>query len=198
MNNEKTRRLSPKIVVVAVFVGLGMIFLSTFLYRVENPSLTKQRRAAPPPSAETAEHGDDQSMDEIKNLMMRMRENPEDPEVLKSLGGRFMQMGSYQDAAGFLEKALMADPSDVETMMMIGVTQFNLENYPEAADHFELVLSQDPDNAMARYNLGVLYMHYLEKQEQAREHLRAVVESEAAAEDIKAEARRQLEAGHSE
>jgi thioredoxin-like negative regulator of GroEL len=60
------------------------------------------------------------------------------------------------------------------------------------------VLSQDPDNAMARYNLGVLYMHYLEKQEQARKHLRAVVESEAAAEDIKAEARRQLEAGHSE
>lgn len=187
--------VQPKHVILLVGLGLALILITAVIYRLSHPHLTvalnqpqQQRQSAQP----AAEHGE-QDMSAIRELMVQMRENPNDPELLKALGREFMHMKAWDQAKGFLEKAVMNAPSDVEALMMLGVDLFNMQQHQEAAEQFDLVISLDPDNVMARYNLGIINKYGLKNPEKAKEYFQYVVESENVSDDIRRHAEAELE-----
>jgi tetratricopeptide (TPR) repeat protein len=189
--------VQPKHVILLVCLGMALILITAVIYRLTHPNLTvalkqpqqQQQQSAP----SSAEHGGEQDMTAIRDLMSKMRESPDDPEVLKALGREFMHMQAWEQAKGFLERAVMNAPSDVEALMMLGVNLFNMQNHQEAAEQFELVLSLDPDNVMARYNLGIINKYGLENPEKARDYFNQVLESENVSDQIRKQAAAELE-----
>lgn len=195
MATTENRLVQPRHVVLLLGLGFVLIFITALVYRLSHPNLTlvpMSRNQAMQSQAEH-DHGDEVDMNQIAALMAKMRENPDDPEILKSLGQRFMHMKAFEQAKGFLEKAVMIQPSDVEAMTMLGVTLFNMQRYEEAAEQFELVLSLAPDNTMAKFNLGVINKYGLNNPDKAREYFEDVVKSDNIDEHIREEAKRELQ-----
>jgi cytochrome c-type biogenesis protein CcmH/NrfG len=186
--------VQPRHVVLVVSAGFVLLLATAFVYRITHPSLT---RSPNQPAHTAADHEDGQAqsqqdMSAVRELMVRLSENPGDPETLKSLGREFMRMEAWEQAKGFLEQSVAAKPTDTDAMMMLGVALFNMQSFREAADQFELIVSLDEDNAMALYNLGVIYKHGLEDPDTARGYFNRVLESEAANEQLRAQASREL------
>lgn len=182
-----------KLVVGFVAAGLVAMFLWSFAYRVDNPSLVQAPRQARSAQADDHDHeqqqGDEAGMKMIATLMQRLQENPEDVDTLAILGEQFMRMGQWDRATQLLERALAVAPANVEVLSMLGICDFNREKYRESAAKFETILELAPQNVMARYNLGVLYGHFLDDKAKAREFFQAVVDAPDVDEQTRQQAR---------
>ncbi|HCG05712.1 MAG TPA: hypothetical protein DEV75_12795, partial [Desulfovibrio sp.] len=95
-------------------------------------------------------------------------------------------------AEGFLARAVVAAPADPQPLYMLGIAQYQQEAFDKAAETFERLIELDPQPA-ARYNLGILYRHYLKAEAKGNAHLKAIVDDPKAPEDLKAQARQELE-----
>lgn len=211
-NPESQAGVGRKAVVFMLVGGLVAIFLTAFAYRIQNPSMVVStvpqdaqhgnveqgggQGGMPPAAGQGAGQGMGQGMGgdmaDIRRLMMQLRESPGNTEVLKDLGEAFLRRQSFQDALGFLEQAVIADPSDPQTYMLLGMTHFGLDQYEESAKYFEGMLKVRPESPDARFNLGMLYKHFLGKPEIAVDHYQAVLDSDIASEDLKAKAAKEL------
>lgn len=187
-----------KFVVGAVLVGLLAMFLWTFAYRVDNPSLTQTPRQKVQHSTEDGhDHTEEElaamngegGMKMITALMQKLQENPNDVPTLITLGEQFMRMQQWERASQLLDRAMAAAPGNHQVLNMKGIVDFNMQKYREAADKFEMILELDPDTVLAHYNLGILYGHFLEDKDKARANFEKVLASDK----IDAETRKQAE-----
>lgn len=183
-----------KLVVGFVAAGLVAMFLWSFAYRVDNPSLVQAPRQ---PQAQADDHdheqqGDEAGMKMIATLMQRLQENPNDVDTLAILGEQFMRMQQWERASQLLERALAAAPGNIDVLSMLGICDFNREKYRESADKFETILELAPQNMMARYNLGILYGHFLKDAAKAREFLQAVADAPDVDEQTRQQARDEI------
>lgn len=192
MAETEARLVQPRHVILLVGLGLVLIFVTAFIYRLRHPGLTVTPRFEQSAMESQGMHGGEMDMNEIAALMGKMREDPDNPEILKILGEKFMHIQAYEQAMSFLQKAIMIQPSDVEALTMLGVSLFNLERYQEAAEQFQMVLSLAPDNDMAKFNLGTIYKYGLKEPDKAKEYFQAVVDSPNANEHIRHEAESEL------
>lgn len=188
-NGAGSMSKGPRRLILALILGgLVAIFLTSFLYRMDH---SLQRKAVSsqehdhdeegvqgsmPPASEGGGMGgmmgqDGEGMDEIRGLMQRMRENPNDPEVLIALSKRFMAMQDMTSAGNFLQRALVADPGNIEAMSLLGMVRFESGEHEEAAELLGRLTKLDADNATHFYNLGMVEKHYLDQPEAARKHL---------------------------
>ena len=184
-----------KLVVGFVAAGLVAMFLWAFAYRVDHPSLVqapRQPRAAQADDHDHEQQGDEAGMKMIATLMQRLQENPNDVDTLAILGEQFMRMQQWERATQLLERALAAAPGNVEVLSMLGICDFNREKYRESADKFEIILDLAPQNMMARYNLGILYGHFLNDAAKAREFLQAVADAPDVDEQTRQQARDEI------
>lgn len=195
MTTNNARLVQPRHVILLVGVGLAFVLITAFVYRLTHPSLTQSLGQ---PAHTAADHGDEpqamaqQDMTGVRDLMVKLSEDPDNPDVLKALGREFMRMQAWDQAKGFLEKAVTIKPSDTDAMMMLGVALFNLQSYREAADQFELIVSLEEDNGMAKYNLGVIYKYGLKDPETAKGYFEQVVDSDKVSEDIRNQAAQEI------
>ncbi|MFW5733560.1 MAG: tetratricopeptide repeat protein [Oceanidesulfovibrio sp.] len=181
-----------RLVLALVLGGLVLIFVTSFIYRMDH---TLHRKMVPaqehdhgdtaaqgqmPPGMPPTDEGggmgammgqDGEGMDEIRTLMQRMRDNPNDPEVLVALSKRFMSMQDMASAGNFLQRALVADPANVEAMGLLGMVRFETGQHEEAAELLRRLVKLDSDNATHFYNLGMVEKHFLDQPESAKEHL---------------------------
>ena len=157
-----------KTILALMILGMTAIFVSSFVYRLENPSLTIQNT----PRART----DDESMGKIMELMARMQENPNDLDVLLSLGEQFMRIQSWDKARALLQRALVVEPSNIDVLQRLSMCLINQGKYAEAAGHYEMILALDEKNAQAHYNLGILYKRFLKDKDKAKKHFQAVLD----------------------
>lgn len=173
---------------------LVIIFLSSVVFRLDNPSIRVQNRQAQqtqmPPQGMMGQNGD---MGAIGQLMQKMRDNPDDAEVLTELGHRLMMMGDSANAEIFLARALAQNPTNSTLIHMMGVNLHQMERYEESAEQFDLLLAIDPNNANAHYNLGMLYKHYLNRAAEAPAHFQAVLDAPDVNPDLAERARKELE-----
>lgn len=184
-----------RLVVGFVALGLVTMFLWSFAYRIQHPSLTqvsRHRQAPPQDQAEMPGQGEESPMAMITALMQRLKDNPDDVDTLSILGEQFMRMEQWDRAAQLLNRALTVEPTNVGVLNLLGILDFNQEKYKESAEKFEMIAELDPANMMARYNLGVLYGHFLDDKAKAAGHMRAVAESPDVDEETRAQAREEL------
>lgn len=182
-----------QILMLLMAVGLASILIGSLVYRVGHPSLDANQHEAKHTGASGASMGGDSSMEMIRALMAKLEENPNDVHVLHTLGEQFIRMKAWDRAKALLERGLGVEPSNKQILRLLGIVEFNMQQYHKAAEMFETVISLEPHDYMSHYNLGILYGHFLDQKDKAREHLQQVVDSEEASDQSRMEARQQLE-----
>ena len=178
-----------KLVLAFTAFGLLVIFGSSFLYRLDRPSLVvhQERRTG---GMEQALNG---PMREVLALMQKLKENPDDPGLQLAMAEQFMAMGSYDRAKIFLDKVARVRPNDPDVQNALGVTLYNLKDAGGAEAAFAGILAQNPNDYRARFNLGLLYKYALQQPEKARQALQAVVDAPETDAKTRDQARRELE-----
>lgn len=112
-----------------------------------------------------------EGMGQIRELMQKMKESPNDPDVLIGISKQFLAMGDASSAGNFLQRALVADPSNIEAMTLLSMVRFDNQEYEESARLLERLVTLDPDNATHFYNLGMVEKHFLDNPEKGRQDL---------------------------
>lgn len=193
-----------RIVILAAVLGILAIFVSSMLYRWDNPSLKKTMRqpSASAPGAPGAQGGMSEGMagmdmegvrSMIEGLEQRLEENPEDLEALMQLANIRILRGDREGAAQYLDRAQQAAAADKMALMDLASRWFELDRYDKAAQTLEQILVNEPEEVFAHYNLGVLYKFRLDEPEKGERHLRRVAEGEHGFDDLRAQAKKALE-----
>jgi Flp pilus assembly protein TadD len=181
-------------VLAFVAFALAVVFVGSFVYRMERPSLEVHKKPAkggmPQGMDQQAMNG---PMREVMELMQKLQENPDDPGLQMAMAERFMAMGSFERAKTFLDKVAKVRPDDPDVQNALGVTLYNLKDPDGAKAAFEGLLVRDPEDYRARFNLGLLYKYALGQPEKAVEALKAVVDSPKTDPETRQTARKELE-----
>lgn len=167
---------SGRVVLAFVAFGLLVIFVGSFLYRLQRPSL-EVRRARPSGMSAAMGEAMNGPMQEVLALMQKLKEHPDDPGLQLEMAERFMEMGSYDRAKLFLDKVAKVRPEDPDVQNALGVTLYHLKDAAGAKAAFEGMLARDPSDFRARFNLGLLYKYALNAPDKAAEALRAVADN---------------------
>ncbi|MBG0775621.1 MAG: tetratricopeptide repeat protein [Desulfovibrionaceae bacterium] len=199
-----------KKLVLALCAGTALILLgSSFLYRLENPTLKEavprpaMGSGMPPGMGQGAAGGaagtagqagpEDERMGAVRALMERLSKDPNDVEALREAGKLFLRMGAADKAVALLTRALVARPGDTATLYLMGMAEYAAGDYKEAAGYFEAIVQAEPDNAEAAFNLAMIYRRNLQRPADAQKLLRAVADMEGASADVRKHAREELE-----
>ena len=188
---EKKPGGRPLLALVAA--GLAAILVVSFLYKVKNPSMTKHLRM---PGADNAmgqgEQGG-QTMSELRGLMARMSEEPDNPQVQVELGHMFMSMGAWNKSLVFLDRAVELDPDNLDALRGQGMAFFEMGRRNESAKSLARVVELNPADEVALYNLAVLQKYYQDKGEEARANFKRVLELTNPGEELHESAKKELE-----
>lgn len=174
-----------KAVVLVVAAGLVAMVAWTLVWRAENPSLVQKPRQSRQAQSGGMPMDSEQNMGMITAMMEKLKENPNDVHTLHTLAEQFMRMQAWERAEALLERAIVVDPTHESVLNLMGITEFNLKRYRDSADKFEMLLELEPDNLMAKYNLGVIYGHFLEDKATAKKYLQDIVDDAKAPEDMR-------------
>jgi tetratricopeptide (TPR) repeat protein len=70
-------------------------------------------------------------------------------EEYYSIGMAYFEIGKYEEAERWLNRARMVNKTQVASEYNLGRIAFETGRYQEAARHFEAILKRDPDNVLA-------------------------------------------------
>lgn len=171
--------LNRKLFLAIMGISLITMLAGSFIYRVNNPGLVINGR----PQTSMATQGPS-DMDNVGMMMQRLQSQPDDLEALVFLGEHFLGHELWDQAGHFLQRAVIAAPQEQRPLYLLGISQYHATQYADAAASFERLLTIHDDPA-ARYNLGLLYLHYLDNRAQAEVHLTAVMQNLEATEDLR-------------
>jgi len=186
-----------KAVILTVLVSVAVMFVSSFVYRMNNPNLFVQSKQGAQQAPEDHDHDGDGiqddgpnagqpsamgsamgNMGQIKEFIARVEANPDDVDALVNLGNAFMMMRAWDRALEPLEKANKLQPGNTDLLKGIGIAKFNKEDYVGATAVYDEILEIAPNDTLALFNLGVIHKHYFEKPDEARRYFEKVVELE--------------------
>jgi tetratricopeptide (TPR) repeat protein len=83
--------------------------------------------------------------------------SPRDFDAQMSAAATFYQLGSYDKATLYLERALALKPTDVDALTAMGDTKYDAGDFKGAAQAYERALVQQPGNADLHAELGNTY-----------------------------------------
>lgn len=185
-------------------LGLGAMLYAALDYRFSHGSLVEDLAAASTPQArrDAPSEAPEPSMgmgfalsekqtDDLGKLMARLQAEPKNPDLLVEIGGLFMEAKEWDRARFFLSRAVVAAPADTRPRYMLGISLFRLGNAQEAATVFEDLLELR-DEPAARFNLAVLYKYHLNRPDDAKKQLEALIASPDADADTIAQAKAEL------
>lgn len=168
---------SGRMVLAFVAFALAVIFIGSFVYRLERPSLEVRKQPSKGGMPEGMGQAMNGPMKEVLELMQKLQENPDDPGLQMAMAERFMAMGAFDRAKVFLDKVAKVRPQDPDVQNALGVTLYNLKDMDGAKAAFEGLLARDPEDYRARFNLGLLYKYALGQPDKAAQAFDAVVAS---------------------
>jgi len=98
-----------------------------------------------------------------------------------SIGMAYYEMGKYEEAEVWLDRARKADRTMTASQYNLGRIAFETKNYEAAAKHFEGILKKDPDNIQALRAAAYtrIKMGDIEKAEKHYDKLLAIVPESA-------------------
>jgi tetratricopeptide (TPR) repeat protein len=176
-----------KIILAALLCAIVTMFVGSFIYRMQGRGLVVEVQQ---------EHGGmgrggmgdamggaggpmgmaGVDMDNLRTLMRKMEETPNDPAVLLELANTFMMMQAWDKSLEFVTMAAKVDPNNPEVQRALGMVRFERKEYDQAKKAFEELLKKSPDDALGHYNMGVLLKHYMNKSAEGDQHFRRVVQ----------------------
>lgn len=194
-----------KTVILAVLLGVAVMFVTSFVYRMNHPNLFVQVQQQTGPAApEDHDHDGDGIQDDgpnagkptsemssptpgmgqasgmgmVNEYMARVKADPNDVEALIGLGNAFIMMRAWDRALEPLEKAKTLDATNIILLKSIGIAYFNKEDFKKASEAYDEILVIDPNDTLALFNQGVIFKYYFEKPDHARTYFEKVLELE--------------------
>lgn len=169
-----------------------VLMLGASLYkRFTQPELVLNRFA----SVQAAEAAPDMGeMDAIGRLMQEVAAHPKDKEAVLRLVESLMSMGQWESAENFAQKALALegpDSADPRPLYLLALIHHNQGRHAQAAELLENLLEKS-ETAPARYSLGILYLHYLNKPQRGIEHLQKGLAAKNLSKSLEAAMREEL------
>lgn len=128
------------------------------------------------------------NMEFIGRLMQMVSKNPQDLEATLKLSESLMAMGQWQSAENFAQKAMSlasGNPDETRPLYLLSLIHHNAGKNEQAAELLEKILEKE-DNPAARYNLGILYIHYLKQPQKGQEQFRKALAHKGLAASLKA------------
>ena len=80
--------------------------------------------------------------------------NPKDMRAQLNVAGMYYQIGSFDKAIEFTDRALAIEPDNVAALTASGDIRFDKGDFVEAAKFYEHVLEHQPNNVNVRTDLG--------------------------------------------
>lgn len=182
-----------------LLLGVVLMAAGSLWYMKNSPGLIKGRQGQQTAQNASQAGGQGASMSSqmeqieamIGVLMRRVAENPDDAKSLTILGNLFLDMEEWANAENFLTRAIVAEPAEPAPYYLLALAQVRLEKIDNAEENLIrcIELGGPPE---ARYSLGVLYSHFYNRPEQAREMFQAVLASPESPADLREAAQREL------
>ncbi len=169
-------------------VGIVMFFY-VIVYKLENPSLIINANPSP---ATTMKERAKEMRERIAGFMMRLKKDPNDLEALENLGSIFLQMGAWDKACFFFERALKIKGGDADIEWDLATCYFYMKKYAKASSMLEDVVKERKQDYAARFNLALIYGFYLHRKKEALTILRGLLEDKRTPSDIKKQAEEKL------
>ncbi|MEW6202798.1 MAG: tetratricopeptide repeat protein [bacterium] len=110
-----------------------------------------------------------------KELLERVKVNPEDVEALALLGDFYFDARQYKEAVEYYKKTLQLNPTDGDTYNDLGLAQFYLGKNDEALETLEDGVSATPDYQRIYLTYGFV-LSSLKKNEEAKKVWEKAVE----------------------
>lgn len=188
----KTELKSRFLIIVMALCFLVML-CSSLYQRFKNPDLTVGSipNFANSPQADT----EGSSMGAIGSLMKQVAQNPSDQDALLKLVETLMSQGQWETAENFAQKAISLSEKgqpNPRALYLLAIIHHNMGRHEQAAELLEKFLEKD-ENPSARYSLGILYTHYLNRQAEGMEQFRKGIANDMASPSLKASMREELE-----
>ncbi len=108
--------------------------------------------SAPPSPAQLKSMADAQAAP----LLERLKANPQDADVLVSLGNLYYNAQQYPAAVDYYGRVLEARPSDAAVRTDMGTAYWYMGNADRALAEFDKALSYAPNNANTLFNRGLV------------------------------------------
>jgi len=182
-------------VILLMFAGLAAMFVWTFVYRANNPSMVAAMEQQGGKFGMGQGEENAGAMGAVMQAMQRLKANPEDPAALKQAAEAFAMAEMWDKALPMLEKAQAAEPKDLDLLNLLGVAYFRMERPQDSAKQFAAMLQIVPDDFHAQYNLGAVYKHGLNDMGKAKTYFEAVIANPTADPQTKEQARQELAEG---
>jgi Tetratricopeptide repeat len=93
---------------------------------------------------------------EIDTLLPMAKQNPKDFNVLSQLGNLYYDMGKYNEAITWYEKAIAERPEDLNVRTDMGTSLHYVGQPARALQEFETVLKKNPTFPQALHNMGIV------------------------------------------
>ncbi|MDR3641880.1 MAG: hypothetical protein P4L39_11210 [Humidesulfovibrio sp.] len=168
-----------KIILAALVGAVLAMFVGSFMYRMQGRGLTVQVQPEGGGMGEGMGAGGPMGgvdLKQLRVLMAKMKENPNDPKILLELANTFMTMQAWDKSLELISAAVKVAPDNIETHRAMGMVRFERKEYDLAKKSFDTVLKMNPDDVLAHYNMGILLKHYLGKPAEGDAHFRRVVQ----------------------
>jgi cytochrome c-type biogenesis protein CcmH/NrfG len=118
---------------------------------VKSPGRTDSAAALP------EDHPSPESLRRLSDLMKHVESHPDDLESLVQLGNSFYDMGRFDAAINWYERAFELQPSDIQVSTDLGTSYLYVGNRSAALEQFQKSLEIDANHAQTLQNMGVAY-----------------------------------------
>jgi len=191
-----------KIIVMALVGAVLVMFVGSFLYRMQGKGLAVQVQQERGGMGEGMGAGaggpmgamGGVDMNQLRELMAKMQKNPNDPQVLLELANTFMMMQAWDKSLELVTAAVKIAPDNIEAHRAMGMIRFERKEYDLAKKSFDTVLKMSPDDVLGHYNMGILLKHYLKNPAEGDKHFRRVVQLNPKDQDVLKGAQEELAA----
>jgi tetratricopeptide (TPR) repeat protein len=103
-------------------------------------------------------NGSDGSMEDITVAIEKARAEPENFDAQIKAAELFYQIGRFEGAIEFLQKASKLKPDDYITMVNLGNAYFDSSKFEDAEKTYAAALAKKPDDLDVRADLGLTFM----------------------------------------
>jgi len=138
---------------VGVIVGFILgFFVSQASVSSGLPGTVDQASAALPEN-----HPSPEVMERLQQMLEQVKSEPENLQLLVGLGNTYYDMGRFDAAIPWYEKAWKLGDQDVAVSTDLGTAYLYTGKIDEAVKQYQLSLSIEPDHPQTLQNLGIAY-----------------------------------------
>ncbi len=170
----------PVVFLIALFL-IGI--LAFFVYeKIKSPGLTVVKK----------EEKQEKLIAQIRDLMKKLAEDPDDEATLEKLGDLFSSLGQWEKALFFFNRLERKRENSPEIKEKIAMCYFYMREYVLAYKKLKEALELDPNNVFVHFNIGLLYSYFLKNKKKAKEHFLFVINSKDGNDKLKSLAEEEI------